>query len=84
MTPPTFYYPHPAGAPWVEYRQNPSVLILGDPASLYVCSDRAGLPEHLVGVGVVTGSTAPRVPLEAETLAELHRVHIAGFASNIR
>lgn len=41
--------------------------------------DRAWRVAHVV----VTGSTAPRVPLSAETLAELDRVHVAGSTSHI-
>lgn len=79
------------------------VLILGDPADLYVCSD-AALSDRtpICGCGrgpaewddccdrawrvahtVVTGSTAPRVPLSDETLAEWNRMHVTGSTSHI-
>lgn len=67
----------------------PIVTILGDPASLYVCSDKADddgrwdrmqiersadAQTRAMLRAVVTGSTAPRVPFAPETTAEIGRL----------
>jgi len=59
-----------------------SVLIIGLPADLYVCSDEAAEPDSHVwpvdpwlrsstGAEVVTGSSTERVPLSDEAAAEI-------------
>lgn len=56
----------------------PAVTVIGDPSTLYVLSDAAAMPDiytmrrsqweaSLLNRAVVTGSTAPRVPMSAET-----------------
>ncbi len=76
---PADYLP-PGGYASDVWQPPPFAIIIGDPASLYVCSADAQDPEtiwpayHLGGIEdlglaftVVTGSTAPRVPLTLDT-----------------